>query len=105
MRQVGLCVVDELEVFWGYAGDAEGYLGVSEEGDDDALSVDAFHLAFDVLERSVEDAHSLALFVEEVGVGEGDALPVGVGTGGYIDEVLHLFLWDPYYLILLRPVE
>ena len=47
VRQVGLCVVDELEVFWGYAGDAEGHLGVSEEGDDDALSVDAFYLAFD----------------------------------------------------------
>ena len=82
-------LIQQLEVFgWGM-GDADGKAGFAKEDDDDTVAADAFDFSFDATEGTAKDADSLTDFVEEVAVGEGNALVVGVGQGGGFDEVLH----------------
>lgn len=76
-------------------GDAESDLGLADKGDNDAVALDALNLALDACKGTTEDAYTTVLLVDEIGIGEGDALGKGVETGGRRDEVLHLTVRHP----------
>lgn len=66
---------------------------------------DALHLALDTGKGSAENAYTAVLLVDEVAIGQGNALVVGVWTGGRIDESLHLAVGNPENAGLLLGVE
>ena len=96
--------VDELEVGGTDVGDAEGGFDIAQLDDDDAVAHDALHLALYAQEGATDDAHPVAGLVEEVPVGEGDALAIRVGAGLGVDEVRHVLVGDVDNLRLLGGV-
>lgn len=76
-------------------GDAEGDTGLTDEGDHNAVALDALDLTLDAGKGAVKDAHTTVLLVDEVGISQGDALGQGIKTGGRGDEVLHLTVGNP----------
>jgi len=70
-------------------GDAHGNLRLAEERNDDAMTANAFHLAFDAHEGALHDTDSPMLLTEEVSPCQGYALLIGIGQRLGLDEVLH----------------
>ena len=75
--------------------DADGHLRLANEGNEDAMAVDADHLALETLEGAGEDADLLVRPVQEILIGEDDALLIGVRARGGITEIVHLLVRDP----------
>lgn len=71
--------LEDDEVLGGDVGDADGDTGVAEEGDDNAMTADALDLSLDAGEGTTDDANGTAYLVDELVVGEGDALQEGSG--------------------------
>lgn len=81
--------IEQLQVLGWSLGDADGEAGFAQEDNDDAVAADALDFSFYTAEGTAKDADTLADPVEEVAVGELNALTVGIGAVGGFDEIEH----------------